>query len=405
MRVESSLSADSRSPGALGFVPIALAIALPLTALDGVLWLRIALLVPLGLMAANASPHQWRLVLQGPIGVLFAAMAASMAWSEQPLQTLFSLGNVALETLAALAAVALGGQLANRYLGAVLKAFLVASVLTSLFWSEVGRMTTRGAPWQGVFSHKNSLGTVAAFAVVLLATTGTRSQRFRWIALAMVVLVASRSRAGLAAAVTGLLVQGAAWLTYTRRIGRKPVSAAPFYAVLALGGLVVWRFAPAVLSLLDRGEDLSGRTDIWSVVLDYGRSHLLLGSGLGAQIYDGSALARRIEMVRGTALGTTHNGFLVVYLGLGVVGMVLFVMVIAKLFVVVERARRSPATNRDHVTLALGMLACYLVINMAEDQLFTRSGWFFVLFGTLLLVREQTHSEAPVDPSTDRPLP
>jgi O-antigen ligase len=247
-------------------------------------------------------------------------------------------------------------------------------------------MAVSGEPWQGIFQHKNSFGTVAAFGVVFFAVVGSRRSRVGWVVFGLACLELSQSKGALVAAIVALTVMGVAHLVYMVGADRQRVPAAIFYAVLIAGGYVVVMVSRTLLQLLDRRDDFTGRTEIWRVVVDYGSSHHLTGTGIGAQIYDGSELATRIFRATGQPLGTTHNGFLVVYLGLGVVGVILLAIVFVYVLGLIERERRRGIVSNDRILLSLGLVACYVVMNLSEDRLVNRTGWFFLLFALLQLV-------------------
>ena len=233
--------------------------------------LSIALVAPLAVLALAAPRTHWAFVLRGPVGWFAAFMVLSILWSENPLRSAYIVGNWSIETLAAMAAVALGGAIANRYLAVLLKGFLVLSVLTAILLPALGRMNIPGTPWRGIFDHKNALGAVCAFAIVLFATTGRPGHRLRWVLFSGLVLLMSEYRTGLAAATTALLVIGLARVVYTRRPGRRPLPATVFYSLLALGAFLAWQLADVLLSLV-------GRDRISAAARTSGRSSWTMGA-------------------------------------------------------------------------------------------------------------------------------
>lgn len=387
----SSPRSRGRLRGLVRFSPIALAIAIPLTPLDRVQAVRLAIVLPVAVLALRAPKRHWAYVFRSPFGVFLGFAVLSLAWSEQPRETVFGVGNLAVETLAALAMVGLGGTLATRYLADLLKLLLVTSAAVAVLLPSVGRMSIRGAPWQGVFNHKNSLGTIAAFAAIVFVTSGRPAHRLRWLAVALLILMATDSKTALAAALLSISVIALARSVYLRRPGRRPAPSVVFYGLVVVVGVVSWQLSAVILRLLNRAPNLTGRTSVWGTIVDYASAHPFTGTGLGAQIYDGSPLSLLIAAGRSGTLGTTHNGYLVVYLGLGMVGVVIFALVLLRFVVTVERTRRQSADGiSDRCALAIGLLTCYLAINLAEDRLLSRSGWFFLLFGMLQMLPART---------------
>jgi O-antigen ligase len=379
---------------------VALAVLLPITDLHSVAALRVLTVGPLLWIALLRAPaYAWRYFASGPLGLFLLFTIASVLCSENRLQTILSLGSWAIEMLAALAAISLGADRAILYLGRFLKALLLGSAVTAVAVPTIGTMNVAGSPWQGLFVHKNALGVLAAFAVVFFAATGKRSTRLWWVAAALVVLLASQSAGGLVAGLAGVFVQALARFVYTRREGSRAWTPSVFYGAILVGCGSVWLISDQVLRLLNRTADLTGRTTVWGVVRDYAASHPTFGTGFGAQIYSGSVLEGAIANARGVALGTTHNGFLSVYLGMGIVGLVLLAAALSRVLMTVERVRRRRGVEQDAVVLALGLFACYLVANVSGDLLLTRGGWFFFTFAVLqLLARSRSPRTRPPVP-------
>jgi O-antigen ligase len=377
----------------LRFAPIGLAFLTPVTALYTYPSVRAAVLATLALPAARADRHQWRFFLSG-VGGLFALMLVlSTLWSSEPLQTGFSIGNWVVELVAALALVSLPElHLAIRMLTQFMKAVLLVSAVFAVFAPSVGRMSIPGQPWQGVFLHKNSLGAIAAFAIPLFAVQPRGHQRALWIGCALGTLWLSDSKGALAAALLSLAIMSIAARVYVGS-DRAATSRAGFYGILIALALIGWLAFDSLLTLLGRDSTLTGRTNLWSIALRYGASNWIFGDGIGAQIYEGSDLYRQIAAARGDpfatarALGTTHNGFIALYLGVGIVGCFLFVLLCVKVLRLIDAARLGGAQYTPNVLLAFGLTVCYLAINITGDQLLARGGWFFFAFGAAQLIR------------------
>ncbi len=370
----------------LRFVPIAAVVVLPLTYLHQAVALRAVLLVPVGFLALRAPRDLWRFVVRSPIGVLLALTATTVVWSENPRETVLGVGALVLETLAALAVFGVAGPHGRRYVAAVLGLLLAVSVVVAVVEPAAGQMLhTSGQPWRGIFVHKNSLGTVAAFSFVIFAGIERLRWRPAWLALALWCLWMSQSAGALVAALVGggvLLTARVAYVRLDRERGR---SFTVFYMLLLAGGYATWSLFDSITHLLDREATLTGRTEVWTAAIEYGSAHRWFGTGISAQIYPGSRLAESIAALRNQALGTTHSGYLALYLGAGLLGLGVLTIALIFFLVHVERARRG-AVPTAVVALGLGLTFCYLALNLVEDRLLTRSGWFFLLFGMLQLV-------------------
>ena len=77
---------------------------------------------------------------------------------------------------------------------------------------------------------------------------------------------------------------------------------------------------------------MSGRTQIWSAILDSGFKQPLLGFGYGAFWRGQNGESLNIFLQTGFALWQGHNAFLDIWLDLGLVGLSLFLLTLIKAF-------------------------------------------------------------------------
>lgn len=372
------------------FIPVGLAILAPVTALSSYTWLRAVLVVLLGMVALGAPRYYWRVLVRDTFGLFITFLVASTIWSSNRSQTLYTLGNFSLELVAALAIMAVFEPRESLNLvNGFLKISLVASAAIAIMLPSVGRMSSPGHPWQGIFVHKNSLGAIAAFAVPLFATQPRVARRLPWLVFALATLLASNSQGALAAALLSLGVMGLAARVYAGASGSRMI----FISLIALTAIAGTAAFNTALTVLGRDESLTGRTTVWALALDYASNHRLLGDGLGAQIYEGSTLYRDISAARGDpygvarALGTTHNGFIALYLGVGLIGCAVFALLLIKALRLIDQVRRLPIPGAaSSVCLALGLLTSYLALNLTGDLILSRGGWFFLCFGLCQLL-------------------
>jgi len=77
-----------------------------------------------------------------------------------------------------------------------------------------------------------------------------------------------------------------------------------------------------VTAILKRDETLTGRTEIWSALIDFAASNPILGAGYGGFWAPGNMKLEDLFSPR-FILAQAHNGYLAVYVELGVVGIVL----------------------------------------------------------------------------------
>lgn len=213
------------------------------------------------------------------------------------------------------------------------------SVAFVLALPTYGIMTeARGEVWRGIFNHKNTLGRLMALSAVvflILALDGRKYRGFLWagFGLSLGVLLMSSSKTALAAL---LLILA---LLPLRRISRERYTLAiPFFImmVLAGGAAVLWFSvnAEGTLALFGRDTTLTGRTEIWQAVLDMIWRRPWLGYGYGAfwQGYAGESAYVWLVLPENNYPMHAHNGFLDLWIDLGLVGLLLFLAVFLRAF-------------------------------------------------------------------------
>lgn len=263
--------------------------------------------------------------------------------------------------------------------------------LPAVSWSEIGET--------GIFDNKNTAGSMAMLAIVLLngAVLAARSRGTR-AALALVALaawaflLATRSKTSLGVAALMTLLGPTLYLV----AGARPaVRLAVLLAAIA-GGLVVLVTASGAgfddrdLRLLLFGDlTFTGRTEIWEhIVLEIARRPWL-GHGFGS-FWDTGALLNPILSAPPTAwfmdaqlINTAHNGFLDVGLQNGLIGLALAVLLILRcLWLLSAEAAAHRGAERAALVTGLCLASCLVLNNNLESYLFRTGdplGYLFVL--------------------------
>ncbi|MGC1300622.1 MAG: O-antigen ligase family protein [Alloacidobacterium sp.] len=217
------------------------------------------------------------------------------------------------------------------FLGSVV---LVLSVLVSVALPKYGVDMT-GA-WRGIFNHKNRLSRGALLllppALILPARGFQRITRGLYILIALACIGMSQSR-------TGWVVTGAYFgFFFTLRLFSRFKKKDMVSILLIFAGffgyilwLVIDNFA-TLTRLLGKDPTMSGRTQIWSAILDSGLKQPLLGFGYGAFWRGQNGESLNIFLQTGFALWQGHNAFLDIWLDLGLVGLGLFLLTLIKAF-------------------------------------------------------------------------
>lgn len=277
----------------------------------------------------SGGVHRWL----APALALSMWAALSSVWSGDPLATIE-------RAVMLLALVALGAafrfwlcpadQLRTLALAWSARSFL--SSFVSLVSALPTPMTVLARGSQGAHVQSNYFGAASGLGLLLCSAAAMRStrnwERRGFLALGLLHLVLlwqADCATAVVATVTGLAVLGG--LRFRRHRARRfGVSSADRWALVgflaAASAAVALR--PAVLSVLHREPDLSGRTTLWRYAGPTIRRRLLQGWGFNS-LWERPGIERdRITRLWGANVLHIHNSFLEILLGTGLVGLALF---------------------------------------------------------------------------------
>ena len=130
-----------------------------------------------------------------------------------------------------------------------------------------------------------------------------------------------------------------------------------------------------LVSTLGRDTTLTGRTVIWKKVLGMG-TNPIIGSGYASfWLGDRGEFLLNLNWQR---LTQAHNGFIEVYLNIGMVGLGLLIMMIIKTY---NNAKNSLSTNFEYGKLQITYMTVFILTNITEATFVIKSvSWFmFVL--------------------------
>lgn len=202
-------------------------------------------------------------------------------------------------------------------------------------WGITAPPSVHAGSWRGITDHKNSLAQLIIFASIIWAYvwTVTPTQQSRMpaavVLLALIMAVGTTSSSGI------LLTFAAIPLVYVLASPRFSglVQSRTFWVIVAIVGIalaygyVVLAGAPSYVELLGPvaqafGKDvtLTGRTDIWVLMLEQARDHWLVGYGLGAYWVGDVGFAAAVWKLIGIELWQAHNGFIDVINESGAIG-------------------------------------------------------------------------------------
>jgi len=182
--------------------------------------------------------------------------------------------------------------------------------------------------WMGVFEYKNAMGSAMGLSLLLesqlLAATGL-AKLLKCLAMSLYAFLLLKSDS-----VTPVVALGGALIllnTYKFLALRWRVPLYAFFGIIAvpvLAGLsLVVAKSDSILGFLGRSSNLTGRTEIWGLVISFIPQRPILGYGYSGFWMGASPESFVVNRVLGGPIMYSHNGYLEMLLSLGVVGFVL----------------------------------------------------------------------------------
>jgi exopolysaccharide production protein ExoQ len=330
-----------------------------------------------------------------PFLILFVLYCGlTMLWSPEPVVTLkrvIQLIGLLLVAIAASPPVAYTRQLMDTLLGTLMLLMLV-SIITVLIVPAIGVDTELNNAWRGILPQKNSLGAICALCSIfwvrhlfekrlplIMCVTGLLFSLF--------LLVMSKSTTAL---LVFMLCCGLYLLLRRRYLvglfdGSRAILAVAFVVVSCLMVFYVFQsrlpdwpeiFYP-IEYFFHKSVDLTGRTEIWQLVLLEINQHPWFGIGYGAfWLGEGSASQYIIDFMHWVPL-QAHNGYIDIWNELGFAGLALFAGVM--LFHSYNLVRYIKI-DREDAAIHWILFVYILISNISESELFRGLSFQNVLF-------------------------
>lgn len=252
---------------------------------------------------------------------------------------------------------------------------------------------TSSGQWTGVFQHKDGLGLAMVIGIVslVLARKPWTLIRMSSIALCFALLCLSRSLGPFL-----WLVTAVASLAFLRSRGR----ARPIMLIALLGPIVILpiavpNFLAVVTGMLGKDPTLTGRTEVWAIVIRMILVHPLLGYGAGAFW---STEAQMVHVLVGNwSPHHAHNGYLDICLNLGIVGLALVLIILVDIF----RRTRDPQSEASHDAGEWLFTVAMVIMVLAVSEvtfLQVSISWFVLLLAYISHWRAVEMSAAEPDP-------
>lgn len=312
---------------------------------------------------------------------------ASYAWSATPEAT-FS-GSIGL-----IGSTTFGLYVATRFklrqqAWLIAWAFGIAILLSFIFiiaLPKYGVMASiHEGSWRGVWVHKNITGgkymVMSNWIFLLLLLTQSKFIGVLWVGLAssLALTIGANSTNGLVSSV--LMIALTLFLHQFLRLRSDKFVAVFLFLGLLVAGLAI-TFSDVVsilLELVGKDATLTGRTDIWALVIEKIQERPWLGYGFAGFWRDGvrGEAAFIIRAVR-WPVTHSHNGYLDFMLQLGLIGFLVFLGIYWSTFIKTYLLiRHQFCLDYFWAFIALIFL---IQINLAEPSLLSQNDFFWILF-------------------------
>jgi len=271
----------------------------------------------------------------------------------------------------------------------------------AFYWSR--DVLLHGGQIQGILGNSNLLAmvallAVAVFGVQLADRTVRRGAGITWLVIALLALALTRSSTVILAGLfTAVVLAFALWTRHRPADRRLPIYLSAVGLVVVVGGLVSV-FASRIPAVFGKSEDLTGRLDIWHKVIELAQQRPVFGWGWVSYWapwvypFDGLAVRNKVTYLQ------AHNAWLDVWLQIGIVGLVVFVLLVLTTFrrtwfLAVDKPRAGVIDDRPFTALTLFpllVLAAFVAQSFAESRLLIEAG-----FTLLVVFAVKTKQAAP----------
>ena len=318
--------------------------------------------------------------------ILLGVVCFSYFWSINPSQTLrFSIYAVGTTGFGLYLATRFSLEEQMKLLGWTYGLLLALSLLFAVALPKYGIMAgVHEGALRGVFTHKNQFGAFMAPGGVIFLLNALREEKFSWIywiflALNCAAMIMSQSITALATFGFMLVL----CIIYRIFRWRYEVMISAILAVTIIGFISLILFSgyigsDSLLGSLGRDTTLSGRTNIWRYVWDQIQIRPWLGYGLTAFWNGLQGPSSYIQYAMRIPVIYAHNGFLDLWLSIGIVGLGTFI--ISFFSTTAQSLALLRHTNTPEGFWPLLFLSYILLSNLTEGTISTLNSSFWAIY-------------------------
>ncbi|WP_375511318.1 O-antigen ligase family protein [uncultured Nostoc sp.] len=242
--------------------------------------------------------------------------------------------------------------------------------------------------WRGIYQQKNILGTrfVLGGGIFFFLAMTTRENRwvlwFGYVVSGLLVLL-SKSTTSLG----NFIIITAAFLIYYRILHLKYKVMIPIVTLLSTVGIALYTWfisqADTILGSVGKDTTLTGRAELWPAVLQMIAKRPWLGYGYGVFWEDSSESSIVVQTVQWNA-PNAHNGFLDLWLALGLLGVFVFAIGFVINFLRAIYLVRWNQTSDENLWL-LVFFTYTILSNLTETTLLDQNSLEWILYVTAIL--------------------
>ncbi|MTJ08756.1 O-antigen ligase [Anabaena sp. UHCC 0204] len=264
--------------------------------------------------------------------LLVVLAAISMLWS-------FEKGTTLKDSITLIGSSLFGLYFASRYtlkqqlnlLGWTYGIIVVLSFIFAVALPKYGIMGgIHQGKWRGVFLHKNGLGARMVYSCMvflILAYQSKKHSLLMWIGFSLSILLILMAASS--SSLLNILILALVYFIFQNLRLPYLLMLPMLTMILTLGQILYFWFinnASVVFASIGKDATLTGRTELWPLVMDMIWKHPWIGYGYGGfwQGWDGESA----YIWRGSGWTPTHphNGFLALWLDLGLLGLGIFLL-------------------------------------------------------------------------------
>lgn len=235
--------------------------------------------------------------------------------------------------------------------------------------------------WRGAWTEKNSMGgTMSKGVIVCLCAFAMQPKRgWLWVSGAILcfgLVIMSTSKTALLIALFGIL-----GFIVIRIYRRFPIFRLPlFYTglmVVAVFIALMLSIPDDMLALIGKERTLTGRTDIWTGLIESIRNRPLLGYGYAVYWWDPIGPSYYVRLVLEWGIPSAHNGWIETWLSAGFIAVIMFsILFLMTLWLAISRLKKG-GTEAYWVILSMIM---FLMFSMSESTILQQNDLSWVLF-------------------------